>query len=676
MSRHALVLVCLVLVVTCAPASAADAMAVNAPSVGMPDRSGELGAQLDYLCQRQLGADCRDRLVLGGSSYLKEPYTQAKPGQRMGEHQVRPLAALAFASATLLTFGNYDESTTGISRREMARICASLIRELATHHASNADKSSWWWGNEWQSAYWTALAGQGAWIGWDRLPSDTRQMVARMVASEADRFLGGPAPHSEFSDTKAEENAWDSEVMVLAACMMPSHPHAAAWEEKAKEYMVTSFATPQDLKSEEIVDGKPLKDWLAGPNVHADYTLENHGFFHPDYETAYYLSVDNLPIYALAGKKAPQSVCHNVAKLRDIINFLTLPNGWTFYPQCTDWNNYRHDVTIMAQSTDPVMPDAVGARCLRWGLDFVRYADSLNVGKGSVNLFRGLNFNCCPLDTMTHVYLMHYLLGPGEAPLSDGQAREKLAGTRLYEQGKCVLCRSRDSMASFSWFDSGKRLMACVTPMAKDCLMLPKFRSLIGTIGGKIDDAEMKRQSTEVLDGGGFAVRALVKRGPELSIEEKVMMVALADGRVIWAEWFGGKIGDDVEARTGLVFFENDPYWLRGAKTRIFCPEGSWASPAEQKVLKDATWLNVSDRLGIVLRGAKSSLIANGQLALNYRAAGGQLSPCMVAVFYPDSDRQETARASDRIRISGMGANVVTVDLGDRKVTLDPDRGE
>lgn len=102
---------------------------------------------------------------------------------------------------------------------------------------------------------------------------------------------------------------------------------------------------------------------------------------------------------------------------------------------------------------------------------------------------------------MTHVYLMHYLFGPGAEPYSEKQARAKLSGTRLFEQGKCVVCRSRGAMASFSWFDSGSRLMACVTPMELDCLMLPKFRSLIGTIGGKIDEIKIAGRSIRTAPG-------------------------------------------------------------------------------------------------------------------------------------------------------------------------------
>lgn len=668
-----ILLLCLFAIVLCSP-TLADEIQVMRPNLPQVDRSGEIGRDLNYLCQRQLGADCRERLFFNNKSFLKDTYTKAAAGQRLGEPMIRPIASIVFAGSALLTFGNYDENATGFSRREMGLMMASLTRELANHHVANNGKSTWWWGDEWQSAYWCAMVGQGAWLVWDRLPASTQRAVANMVAHEADRFLAGPAPFNEFSDTKAEENAWNSEVIVLAVCMMPDHPHHAAWENKAKEYIITSFATPEDVKSTDVIDGKPLKHWLRGPNVHSDFTLENHGFFHPDYTTSYYLTLQNLPFYKLAGLKAPESILHNVAQLHGILDYFTMPNGWTFYPQCTDWGNNRNDVTVMAQSTNPIMPNSEGARCLRWGIDFLKYSDSLNAGKPAVNLFKNLNFNCCPLDTMTHVYLQHYLFGPGAEPLSDEQARKKLAGTRLFEQGKVVVCRSKDAMASFSWFDSGRRLMACVSPMAADCVTVPRFRSLIGTVGGKIDDAKIIYRETELPKDGGFIVRLAMKRGPELAIDEKVMMVALPDGRVIWAEWFSDA-PKELEIAGGFVMYENNPFWLHGVKPSIHYPSGMWEQSQQPLTLsgKETNWLNISDRFGIVIRGSRAVSIKDGQLILNYNAANGEgVPPCSVVVFYPDATRQATLRASANLKINGLETGIVTVDLGDMKVILHP----
>ncbi|NLN79352.1 MAG: hypothetical protein GX141_10595 [Armatimonadetes bacterium] len=651
-------------------ASAEASFEVVPPNLAQADRSGKLGEELNYLCLRQLGADCRERLVFGSDSYLPDIFQNAKPGVQLREHQIRPIASIIFAGSALLRFGEYDENASGISRREMARAMISLTRELTAHHCANSEKSSWWWGNEWQSAYWAALAGQGAWIMWDRLPSAVRASTARMIAFEADRFLGGPAPHNEYFDSKAEENAWNSEALVLASCMMPDHPNRKRWDEKAAEYIVTSFAAPKDLQDTKPVDGRPLKDWLHGANIHSDYTLENHGFFHPDYETAYYLTIQNLPFYRLAQREPPEGTFHNIRELHDIVNFLTLPNCWTFYPQYTDWNNYRHDVTIMAQMGNPIIPSAVGARCLRWGLDFLKYADKPNEGKLPQNLFRAFNFNCCPLDTMTHVYLMHYLFGPGEEPLTDVEARRHLSATRIFDEGKVAVCRSSDSIASFSWFDSGKRLMAAVAPMALDCVVIPKYRSLVGIIGDKLDDAKILEREVAPLNGGGFAARLFLSRGPGQAVGQNIAMTSLPDGRAIWAERFVDQPPSNVDIRTGQIFFEMDSFSLRGVKAKVFSNSETWKQTDKSLIMSDVQWLNLSDRLGIVLRGSKKVYIDNGQVVLNYRCAGEEYPlDYMVAIFYPNTSRAATIELNERIKVTRLG-ETIKIDLGDREITL------
>ena len=172
----------------------------------------------------------------------------------------------------------------------------------------------------------------------------------------------------------------------------------------------------------------------------------------------------------------------------------------------------------MAQHTNPLRPDPVGARCLRWGLDFLDYVDRTVGNKDAENLFRGINFNCCPLVQLAQSYLLHYLFGPGAAPLSDEEAREKLSGTRLFEHAKFVACRTPEAMASFSWFDTRSRLMGVVTPLDVTTYAVPRYRSLIGFIedvgtpDGKRkgprgqDPIKMLARETELLPGGGFSV--------------------------------------------------------------------------------------------------------------------------------------------------------------------------
>ena len=58
---------------------------------------------------------------------------------------------------------------------------------------------------------------------------ELKLLAGKMIEEEADRFLTREPDHQVISDTKAEENAWNSDVISLAYNMFPKHPHHAAW---------------------------------------------------------------------------------------------------------------------------------------------------------------------------------------------------------------------------------------------------------------------------------------------------------------------------------------------------------------------------------------------------------------------------------------------------------------
>lgn len=680
---------------------AIDARQVRPAALDHPDRSGAIGRDLDRLLQRQLGADAKARFAFGGDSYLPVALRETKPGKRHGEHQIRPYASWVNAAAVALKFGQFEQSAVGFSKQQIKAATLSLIEELGAHHAANTNKQSWWWGDEWQSAHWATFVATGAWLLWERLPASAQDDVVGMLVFEADRFVRDPPPHSEFGDTKAEENAWNSQILALACNMLPRHPHHLAWAEQARRYMVCSYPTAKDAESDRLVDGKPLKEYIQGPNVHPDHTVENHGFFHPDYLACYSLMVRNACAYRLAGEPVPEATLFNVDPSRDILNFLTLPNGWLFYPQETDWNNYRHEVLISAQHTNPMIPDPVGARALRWGIDFLEYADALHERDESANLFPGLNFNCYPLNVLAESYLLHVLFGPGAAPVTDQEALIALSGTRLFEYGKFVVCRSPGSMASFSWFGTGPRLMGVFTPLSRSTFAVPEFRSLIGYIKSdaeqdgepadskSIDPVEIIKRHIDLLPDGGYAVTLDIRRGRHRELGERLAMVALPDGRFVYLESFqptadaGHKLG---QRRTALLYLEDNPYWRRATGwIGIHHPGGTYGrsevnTTPDRLILdgRNTPWLNVNDRLGIVIRSSSRVELRPGrdrqELSLNYFAPMPQdkrdPAATFAAVFYPQATRTKTIQLSRDVKFIDLGDRAIAVRLDDLTVAV------
>ncbi len=229
------------------------------------------------------------------------------------EWGVRPIASEAFALAVALRTNAYDEDSVGVPAWIAEASAHCLVVDLANTHLATLEDG---WGDHWQSALWAAYAGTAGWLLWDSLsPADARA-VARMVEAEAMRFVDYVVPFYRDArgvlitpgDSKAEENAWNAQLLYLAVNMMPRHPMRAAWEAKAAELAISSYARPAQVLSTEIVNGREMSMWLAGSNANTDGAVINHGIVHPDYiATAAYTG--SAPLwYGLARAPTPDAM--------------------------------------------------------------------------------------------------------------------------------------------------------------------------------------------------------------------------------------------------------------------------------------------------------------------------------------------------------------------------------
>jgi putative cell wall-binding protein len=277
------------------------------------------------------------------------------------EHEIRHPAAMSLGLATSLAFNVYNPSITGISEAEALQKTRKLIRSLGYRHKANMKGG---WGDHWQSAHWAYFTGFAGWLIWDELSSIEREYVRKMVEYEANRFNSYDVPYwkSETGktiydgDTKAEENAWNAQLLQLATVMMPNHQNWQFWMNKNIELMVSSAAVPSDINNEEIINGKSIKDWIRGININEDGTVINHGFVHPDYMEFIAFNNTSGLHYTLAGMSTPEAAFHHSDLVYSVFSEMKFKNppydepGGTiyqegssdiYYPQGNDWGTDR-----------------------------------------------------------------------------------------------------------------------------------------------------------------------------------------------------------------------------------------------------------------------------------------------------------------------------------------------
>jgi len=162
-----------------------------------------------------------------------------------------------------------------------------------------------------KDAVWTRakLAGKGKWAKQPRRNSlryetwvigntiDVVQIVPDLVSPEnrrrvreilvdivEDERTSGRA--RSLKDYRHEGITWTINLLARGALLYPDHPKAGEWLDLAKHGYASALSVEADLKDETVVDGKPIKEWVARrcPVFYPDFTFTHHGLgIHPGY---------------------------------------------------------------------------------------------------------------------------------------------------------------------------------------------------------------------------------------------------------------------------------------------------------------------------------------------------------------------------------------------------------
>lgn len=290
-------------------------------------------------------------------------YLELKSKGDKNEKRYRFPASMAFGLAISLKTGIYRPEVTGVSREEARAKAIQMICAVAFDHKANGTRQVW--GGDWQAAHWTYYAGYAAWLLWDDIAENDRNLLLKMITSEADRFLTMEPPFYKDragkllipGDSKIEENAWNAELIYLAAVMLPNHPHSGQWLHKAVEYMVSATTLPFDVTSSRVIHGRPISSWIEGYNVEPPGFVINHGIIHPMYN-AIPVMVNAPIVFSLAGRATPEAARFNLDKIYYSITshrFTAPPyrqpggsmyvegSAEVYYPEGSDWGQGVYD---------------------------------------------------------------------------------------------------------------------------------------------------------------------------------------------------------------------------------------------------------------------------------------------------------------------------------------------
>jgi hypothetical protein len=562
---------------------------------------------------------------------------------------IRAISGMVLTCGALL---KYSDALNDSERRHYLNQATRAIRYAVGSHLTGTQKCTDGkpWGGSWQSAMWTGTLAFGAWLIQDDLESELRHGVERVVGSEADRFLSTKPPGGRRGDTKAEETGWNMICLAVAANMFPAHPHAAAWNEKATEYMMNTLSVPQDALDTRMVDGRPVREWFSAANLHPDFTLENHNFFHPCYMacSSYFLTQAAM-YYTYARRPVPQAATHHLMDTWKMFQTILLPCGETAFPQGMDWELHGLSFINLYASLATRHQDALAARLEGNCLQYMRAWQAMCQGDLAVPGSRlGFTRHAICAEQASYAYLAHKVFGPPAKEMTAREARSQLQGTWTHDFVEFIAHRTESKFMSFSWKN---RIMGLLIPIAhgheaNPHVTVPIPSGLVGSIElspKQPAGPKTVEYSWEEAPNGFETTGSLLLNGGLL--KQTIRVTSVGRQTVIYQDRVTALSDVSMSRELGApVGLENDQ--VTGGKRVVYHRDGKltfdWKKP-QPPVALPGSWANVDSRLGVVMAAGSG---------LSYHQATGydpHTAVCSDVLYGSFSDRPQHFNAGEQV---------------------------
>ena len=618
------------------------------------------------------------------------------------EHGARTNADYAFICAFLYKYGADQKYPAGLDKEDVKRMAINaIIYSYSTHTANKTqlctDHKYWGSGEDqytWESSMWAESIGYATFLLGNELSDQQKEYVRRMITAEADREVTRTIPTGYISDTKAEENGWDTNVLSLAISLYPNDPRAGKWLQKCKEFAMNSYSNIADKEDTTIVDGKPVKDWYIGKTLFDDYTLENHNFFHTSYQNVVIqeLSESYLAYHMMQQKyTAPEALKHNVTNVWDkVLSGLALADGELAMPNGNDWSMYLYDqlASYAALATIYRNPDAYMLEQMALKYTAARQSTT---DDGAFMLHPDINERRMAVTgrRIAFTYLYHeYFPVQDMKPSIWSDFDQRQVPVRQFKDVGVTYSRSKDRFASFSWMTRKKSFMGMIATSSpdKNKIWIPYKEGNTGNFTGFIttnraSDADVDSVSSN-LQSKGFSTNGI------LSLNQKTMKQYIAycvtpGNAVIYQDEVVAQDSVSVMKEEGIPMgVSMDPF--TSTERMLYTQDGRQVVKGDSLLLLKGNWANIDNQVGAVYRAqspmafGKKQLVNSIYTSLLYGAynsqkqnfISGNVITSRTGIFYSNVDAKTTSLLATQAQypeVSNGWKAVVAQDLDDTK---------
>lgn len=605
------------------------------------------------------------------------------------EHGARTNADYALIYAFIYKYAQDQSLPNGMSFETVKQHALAAIRysynthKTGTVNCTNGSK----WGIVWESSMWCTSTAYASWLMADELTSADKAAIKTMVLAEANYNLSRTIPTAVNKDTKAEENGWDTNILAIATAMYPEEKNAEAWDYRCKQFAMNTYSVASDLYKNnpltDVVDGKLVADWHIGANLHPDYALENHDFFHTSYLN---IPIQEMSESLLAYKAVqdqstprfaiPEALKHNVTNVwNTLLKELIMADGMEAMPNGNDWSMYIYDELSTYSAMACIYRDADALMLESMILQYAKMRQATTSdGSFLLNPDVGERRMAVTARRLVFAHLYHdFFPTNGIVATKWADFSKKHETTKLLPYSGIVRSNNDHRYVTFSWFQSVdasyKSYMGMVSPNLIDNsnIVFPFKAANGGNFTGYVDVTGKTRNAA--LLGNTFALypKSFSTTGKLNmtggSITKYLTFYSTPGNAVIYHEDMVGAVAGTVTKDGGLMMGITTDIMTRLSRT-LYSQAGNIKSNGNEVSNIAGNWVNVDNILGMVVNGGSGIAFGEKELSTSVYVSklygsysttaksftSGEVVYSRSAIIYPKVDAATTGMLAARAK--------------------------
>ena len=612
------------------------------------------------------------------------------------ERGVRPNADLSMICAFLAKYAKgkvtLPEGVTWSDVEDMAM--QSLVFAYSTHKANKLKVCSGnnYWGSTsksdyvWESSLWAMSVAYSAYFQWDKLSDAQKGYIYALLKAECNYELERSIPTGYASDSKAEENGWEADVLAATLGLFPDDELAPRWFARLREFAVNSYSHYADATDKTVIDPEydntTVADLYRGKNLYDDYTLQNHNLFHTSYQNVVMQELGEaalaLKMFQLGTtgeeKWKTNALMHNNQEVMDeVLNWLALADGELAMPNGNDWSLFLFDQITSYTTMACFLRDADALMLENMAYKYIKARQTTTPdGSWLLNADVGARRMGVQAHRVMMTWLMHEVMPTAElTPTKWSDFNERYAEAKLFATQNIVRASTPDRFTCFSWsagLQSYTGYIAANSP-DKNKIIVPyranNTGNLLGwyTVEGKGTNAMPVVSGIYDLRGNSYTMNGELNTN-DAALNHRFAIYSTPGNAVIYLDYVRGNTsGTITREQGGLLAISTDP--MMKEKRTMYTEASHRQLDGCQLATWDTPWVNIDNELGVVSKSAQgmafgdrslNNSIHTAKLYTSYSAenrtfTNGQVVDRRHIIYYSNMDASTTQQMVEELQV-------------------------